>query len=85
MAEETVAMANENKTQEEFAKADKNQDGFLSMDEIREMLDMQDQEEVEKLMKTLDTNNDGKVSYAGNILLQCAEAKFVYFEFSPQM
>ena len=65
MAEETMAVANENKTKEEFGKADKNQDGFLSMDEIREMLDMQDQEEVEKLMKTLDTNNDGKVSYAG--------------------
>ena len=60
-----MAEAKENETKEEFAKADKNSDGFLSVNEIREMLDMQDPEEVEELMKTLDTNNDGKVSYAG--------------------
>ena len=57
-----------NKSEDQFAKADKNKDGYLSKEEVREMLDMQDPDEVEKLMKTLDTNNDGKVSYEGILI-----------------
>ena len=32
--------------------------------EIREMLDMHDETKVDALIKTMDTNNDGRVSYA---------------------
>jgi len=50
--------------EKEFDNADVNTDGFLSKEEIREMLDMHDETKVDALIKTMDTNNDGRVSYA---------------------
>jgi len=48
----------------EFDDADVDSDGFLSKEEIRQMLDMHDETKVNELIKTMDTDQDGKVSYA---------------------
>ena len=54
-----------------FNALDKNQDGFLSTEEIRHLwniftndnFDMPSEEEIEDIIKNLDTNGDGRIDY----------------------
>ena len=58
-----------------FKKFDKNDDGFLSPDEVKEILKSANQpatdRNVREMIKVLDANGDGKINYKGKFDSKC--------------
>jgi len=53
----------------EFAKLDKNNDGVLSIEEIRNGLNdsgKMNSKEIQDILKSIDTDGSGSINYTGN-------------------
>ena len=71
-----------------FDEADINSDGFLTKIEVKQILQRKNPQrkisrsEVKMMMKQMDVNNDGKISFEGNNQVLKINSKKLFFRFS---